>query len=161
MRSLRTRMFSLLPILFAASLPVSGQVEKIAMRTTGISCGICAGLSEVYFHRLPGIDQVKISLRNEAIMLTYKPGAKFDAQAIRKVLEPLKVGVLQFQIGARGDVRESEGKQFLQAGKDRFLIRNTVDSPTLPVGTPLRIEGILFDHATPMEVKVLTFQRLP
>lgn len=161
MRSLRTRIFSLLPILFAASLPVSGQVEKIAMRTTGISCGICAGLSEVYFHRLPGIDQVKISLRNEAIMLTYKPGAKFDPEAIRKVLEPLKVRVLQFQIGARGDVWESEGKQFLQAGKDRFLIRDTIGSPTLPVGTRLRIEGVLFDHGTPMEVKVLTFQRLP
>jgi copper chaperone CopZ len=158
---LRTWIFSLLPILFAASLPVSGQVEKIAMRTTGVSCGICAGLSEVYFHRLPGIDQVKISLRNEAIMLTYKPGAKFDPEAIRKVLEPLEVGILQFQIGARGDIRESEGKQFLQAGKDRFLIRHTTDSPTLPVGTLLRIEGVLFDHATPMEVKVLTFQRLP
>jgi hypothetical protein len=143
------------------SLPASGQVEKLAMRTTGISCGICAGLSEVYFRRLPGIDQVKISLRNEAIMLTYKPGAKFDPEAIRKVLDPLKVGVVQFQIGAHGEVREAEGKQFLQAGKDRFLIRDAIDSPNLPVGTPLRIEGILFDHATPMEIKVLTFHRLP
>ena len=159
MRSLR-RIFGLLPLLFAVSLPASGQVDKIAMRTTGISCGICAGLSEVYFRRLPGIDQVKISLRNEAILLTYKPGAKFDPEAIRKVLDPLKVGVVQFQIGARGDVRESEGKQFLQAGKDTFLIRDAIDSPTLPLGTPLRIEGILFDHATPMEIKVLTFQRL-
>jgi hypothetical protein len=160
-RNLRNRIFRLLPILFAAALPVFGQVEKIAMRTTGISCGICAGLSEVYFRRLPGIDQVKISLRNEAIMLTYKPGAKFDPEAIRKVLDPLKVGVVQFQISAHGDVQESEGKQFLQAGKDRFLIREAIDSPTLPLGTSLRIEGIVFDHATPMEIKVLSFHRLP
>lgn len=158
---MRSRILVLLPILFAVSLPASSQVEKIAMRTTGISCGICAGLSEVYFRRLPGIDQVKISLRNEAILLTYKPEAKFDPEAIRKVLDPLKVGVVQFQIGARGDVRESEGKQFLEAGKDRFLIRDAIDTPRLPLGTPLRIEGILFDHATPMEIKVLTFQRLP
>ena len=161
MRSSRNPLFLLLLVLFALSLPLSGQVEKIAMRTTGISCGICAGLSEVYFRRLPGIEQVKISLRNEAIMLTYKPGAKFDPEAIRKVLEPLKVGVVQFQIGARGGVLESDGKQFLQAGKDRFLIRDASASPPLPVGTPLRIEGILFDHATPMEVKVLTFHRIP
>lgn len=104
---------------------------------------------------------MKISLRNEAIMLTYKPGAKFDPEAIRKVLEPLKVEVVQFQIEVRGDVLESAGRQFLQAGKDRFLVRDTIDSPRLPVGAPLSIEGILFDHATPMEVKVLTFQRLP
>src|SRR5690242_13352403 len=131
------------------------------MRTTGISCGICAGLSEIYFRRLPGVDQVKISLKNEAIMLTYKPGAAFDPGAIRKVLEPLKVGVVQFQIGVRGEVRESAGKQVLQAGKDTFVVRNTIDAPILPLNTPLRIEGILFDHATPMEVKVLDFKRLP
>src|SRR5579863_3575430 len=86
-------------LLFLASLPASAQVEKVAMRTTGISCGVCAGLSEVYFRRMPGIDAVKISLSKEAIMLTYKPGATFDPKAIRDLLRPMDVGVVQFQIG--------------------------------------------------------------
>jgi hypothetical protein len=158
---LRNRILPLFLAALSAALPMPAQVEKIAMRTTGISCGICAGLSEIYFRRLPGVDRVKISLRNEAIMLTYKPGAAFDPEGIRKVLEPLKVGVVQFQIGVRGEVRESGGKQLLQAGKDTFVVRDTIDAPTLPRNTPLRIEGILFDHATPMEVKVLDFKRLP
>jgi hypothetical protein len=72
---------SALLLIVGAAAPA--QVEKIAMRTTGISCGICAGLSEIYFRRLPGVDQVKISLTTEAIMLTYKPGAPFDPEAIR------------------------------------------------------------------------------
>jgi len=110
---------------------------------------------------LPGVGQVKISLRNEAIMLTYKPGAPFDPGAIRKVLEPLKVDVVQFQISVRGEVRESGGKQVVQAGKNAFVVLDTIDAPTLPLNAPLRIEGILFDHATPMEVKVLNFKRLP
>ena len=131
------------------------------MRTTGISCGICAGLSEIYFRRLPGIAQVKISLKNEAILLTYKPGATFDPEGIRKILEPLKVGVVQFQISVQGKIRESGGKQLLQAGKDTFLVRDTIDTPVMPLDTPLHIEAILFDHATPMELKVLDFKRLP
>ena len=49
-------------LVLAASVPVSAQVEKVAMRTTGISCGVCAGLSEIYFRRLPGVAGVKISL---------------------------------------------------------------------------------------------------
>ena len=129
------------------------------MRTTGISCGLCAGLSEVYFRRLTGVDQVKISLPKEAIMLTYKPGAKFDPQAIRGVLEPLKVGVTQFQISARGQVQEQGGKRFFLAGRDRFILMDAINSPPVPINTPVLIEGILFDQYTPMEVKVLSVKR--
>lgn len=131
------------------------------MRTTGISCGICAGLSEIYFRRLPGVDKVKISLRNEAILLTYKPGATVDPEAIRKVLEPLKVGVVQFQVSLRGEIRKTGGRQILQAGKDRFVVRDAIDSPVLPLNTPLHIEAILFDRVTPREVKVLDFKPVP
>jgi copper chaperone CopZ len=146
---------------FWAVQPGAAQIEKLAMRTTGISCGICAGLSEIYFRRLPGVDKVKISLRNEAILLTYKPGATVDPEAIRKVLEPLKVGVVQFQVSLRGEIRKTGGKQILQAGKDRFVVRDAIDSPVLPLNTPLHIEAILFDRVTPREVKVLDFKPVP
>lgn len=136
----------------------AGQVEKVAIRTTGISCGVCAGLSEIYFHRLPGVDKVKISLSQEAIMLTYKRGAKFDPNAIRKVLEPLKVGVVQFQVGVRGQVHESGGKRILDTGGDKFVLLDAIDSPDVPAGLPLRLEGILYDRRSPMEIKVLRFE---
>jgi hypothetical protein len=145
-----------LSLLAMALVPsVTAQVDKIAMRTTGISCGICAGLSEIYFRRLPGIDRVKISLSKEAIMLTYKPGAKFDPAAIRKVLEPLKVGVVQFQIDARGRVQELSGKRTFIAGTDRFAVLDAIDSPPVAADTPIAIQAILYDSATPMEVKIL------
>ena len=158
---MQNQMWLLSAIVLASATQGLAQVEKVAMRTTGISCGVCAGLSEMSFRRIPGVDDVKISLSNEAIMLTYKPGAPFDPAAIRKVLQPLKVDVVQFQISVRGEVRESGGKQVVQAGKNAFVVLDTIDAPTLPLNAPLRIEGILFDHATPMEVKVLNFKRLP
>jgi hypothetical protein len=143
-------------MLLLLGMQAPAQVEKIAMRTTGISCGICAGLSEIYFRRLPGVDQVKISLRTEAIMLTYKPGAAFDPEAIRKILEPLKVGVIQFQIGARGQVEESGGKRFFIAMPYKFALLDAIDSPSIPLNTQVLVEGILFDRANPMALKVLT-----
>ena len=93
-------------------------------------------------------------------MLTYKPGAKFDPHAIRKILEPLKVGVEQFQIGVRGQVHQSGGKRILDTGSDKFVLLDAIDSPDLPDGVPLRIEGILFDRESPMEIKVLKFEAL-
>ena len=138
-----------------AALPCSAQVEKVAMKTTGISCGMCAGISELYFRMMPGVDKVKISLRSEAIMLTYKPGATLDTQAIRKVLDPLRVGVVQFQVGVRGEVHEAAGKRTLTAGPERFILVDAIDSPDVPVGVRVRIEGILYDRKSPMEIKVL------
>jgi copper chaperone CopZ len=142
------------------AVPAWAQVEKVAMRTTGISCGVCAGLSEIYFRRMPGVDKVSISLSNEAIMLTYKPGAAFDPQAIRKVLQPWEVGVVQFQISARGRIQEQAGKRFFLAGKDKFVVASSAKAPELPSGALVSIEAILDDHPNPMEVKILNFKHL-
>jgi hypothetical protein len=158
MMKIAFRRILLLALLLAA--PSAAQVEKVAMRTTGISCGICAGLSELYFHRLQGVDKVKISLSQEAIMLTYKPGAKFDPHAIRKILEPLKVGVEQFQIGVRGQVHETGGKRILDTGTEKFVLLDAIDSPEVPAGLPLHLEGNQFDRDNPMEIKVLKFEAL-
>jgi len=142
-------------LILTASLPAFAQVEKVAMRTTGISCGVCAGLSEIYFRRMPGVAGVKISLSKEAIMLTYKQGATFDPGAIRKLLKPMEVGVVQFQIGARGQAQLQSGKRILVAGNQTFLLLEAIDSPNLPLNQPVQIEGILSDAKSPMELKVL------
>ena len=147
-------------LLLISSLPVSAQVEKVAMRTTGISCGICAGLSEVYFRRMPGVDAVKISLSKEAIMLTYKPGATFDPKAIRDLLKPMEVGVVQFQIGARGQAQVQDGKRRFVAGKQTFQLLDAIDSPDLELNKLVLVEGIVLDDKSPMALKVLSVKPL-
>ena len=144
--------------IFVASVPAFAQVEKVAMRTTGISCGICAGLSEIYFRRVPGIANVKISLSKEAILLTYQQGAAFDPAAIRKVLKPLEVGVTQFQISARGRIQKQGDNRIFIAGQQTFAVFEAIDSPDVPLNTLVEIEGIVFDGKTPMEVKILNFK---
>ena len=143
-------------LLLAPAAPLWAQVERVAMRTTGISCGVCAVVSEFHFRRMPGVDQVHISRAQEAIMLTYKPGAVFSPRAIRDLLRPLDVGVVQFQINARGQVREQGGKSFFVAGKDKFLLASDA-AVSVPRDTPVIIEGILKDQANPMELKILNF----
>lgn len=146
-------------LLLVAVAPAQAQVERVAMRTTGISCGVCAVVSEFHFRRMPGIDQVKISRAQEAIMLTYKPGAVFSPKAIRDLLRPLDVGVVQFQINARGQVHEQGGKSFFIAGKENFLLAADA-RVAVPRETQVLIEGILNDQVNPMELKILNFKPL-
>ena len=142
--------------LLASAGSASAQVEKVAVRTTGISCGTCAAFSEIYLRRLAGVDSIKISLSTEAILVSYKTGAAFQPKEIRDVLKRTDVGVLQFQITARGRVLEQGDQRFFVAGRDRFLLAADADAPQPPPGSPVRIEAMLNDLADPMELKVMT-----
>jgi copper chaperone CopZ len=144
--------------ILVSTIPLHAQVERVAMRTTGISCGVCAAVSEVYLRQLGGVDKIKISLSQEAIMVAYKPGAAFRPKDIREALKKTDVGVTQFQIAARGLVREQNGKRMFIAGKDVFLLA-APNSPTVPTDVPVVIEGILNDQTSPMEItKILSIK---
>jgi copper chaperone CopZ len=149
-------MRSLCILALALATSAVAQVEKVAMRTTGISCGVCAAVSELNFKRIPGVDKVKISLSQEAIMITYKPGAAFSTQQILDVLKPLDVGVTQLQIGARGRIQQESAQRFFIAGKDRFLIEGH-SSSAAPLNSPIRIEAVLKDRTGPMEINILNW----
>jgi hypothetical protein len=145
----------------ASAMPVLAQVEKVAIRTTGISCGSCAAVSEINLRRLvTGVDKVSISMAKEAIMVSYKPGAPFHPRDIREVLKPLAVGVLQFQITARGRIQEQGAKRFFVAGKDKFVLVADANALKIPPGIPVLIEGIVNDRPDPMELKIMTFKPL-
>src|SRR5207249_4374468 len=115
-----------------SAVPAFAQVEKVAIRTTGISCGTCAAVSEIYLRKLAGIDTIKISLTTEAILVSYKPGALFQPKDLRDALKKTDVGVLQFQISARGRVQEQGGTRFFVAGRERFVLTAAPDAPPLP-----------------------------
>src|SRR2546430_8532069 len=120
-------------LVLAASLPAMAQVERAAIRTDGISCGVCAAVSEFYLKRLPSIDKITISLKNEAVMVSYKPGSTFQPKDLREVFQKTDVAVTQMQIRARGRVQEQAGTRFLIAGKDKFLLLIAANSSQFPV----------------------------
>src|SRR2546425_6012924 len=131
------------------ALPAAAQVEKVAMKTTGISCGTCAAVSEIYLRRLAGIDTIKISLSSEAIMVSYKPGAAFQPKDIRDALKKTEVGVTQFQISARGRVQEQGGKRFFVAGGGKVVLQAVSNAPPVPSHTPVFFEGKINYRAHP------------
>ena len=145
--------------IFIAVVPVSAQVEKVAMRTTGVSCGSCAVVAEINLRRLvTGVDKVTISMAQEAILVSYEPGAPFELQSIRDVLNPLEVGILQLQISARGRVLNQEEKKIFVAGRDRFVLEDNPSGPTLPLNTTILIQGTLNDELDPMELRVIAYE---
>ena len=120
------------------------------------TCGTCAAVSEFYLRRLPSIDKVNISLKNEAVMVSYKPGSSFQPKDLRDVFSKTDVAVTQMQISARGRVEEQAGKRFFIAGKDKFLLISAANTPQVPLNTPVTVEAVVNDRANPMELRVMT-----
>ena len=111
---------------------------------------------EVALKRLDGVDQVAISMQRQQFAVTYTGGASFVPKDVRAAVAQTSVSVIRFQIEARGRVQAQGDKQFLVAGKDRFLL---VSPPKMPADQLLLVGGeILKDSATPMELKVVDFR---
>ena len=147
------------PLVLALAMPALAQVEKAAMRTTGISCGVCAVVSEVNIRRIEGVDEITISMSNETLMISYEPDALFESVEIRKVLESLDVGITVFQISARGRVEDQGEKRFFVAGRNRFVLAApTGNAPRVPSDTPVVVEAVLNDQLDPMELTVMAFK---
>src|SRR2546430_13863840 len=127
------QLVALCVLMVITALPAAAQVERVAVRTSGISCGTCAAVSEFYLRRLPSIDKVDISLKNEAVMVSYKPGSSFQPKDLREIFQKTDVAVTQMQIRARGRVQEQAGTRFLIAGKDKFLLLIAANSSQFPV----------------------------
>ena len=136
--------------------PAMAQVERVAVKTVRLECGLCAVFSEIYLRQIPYVDKIQISKSKEAVMMTYKPGATFQPAEIRTALKKTEVGVSQFQIGARGRLQEQAGKQFFVAGKDKFVIVPAPNSPKIPAGSTVSVEGVVNDTANPMELRIMT-----
>src|SRR5215831_11305851 len=135
----------LVAVMAAMTLPAMAQVERVAIRTTGISCGTCAAVSELYLKRLPSIDKVAISMKTEAVMVSYKSGSTFQPKDLRDVLKKTEVGVTQFQVSARGHVLDQAGKRFFIAGKDKFVLISGSNTTQIPPNASVAVEGIVND----------------
>ncbi len=150
----------LVSLVLILRMPALGQVQKVEMRTTGISCGFCAAVSEVYLRQLKTVDQITISLSREAIIITYKPEGVFQPRELRDALMKTDVGVTQFQISARGRVQEQGGKRFFLAGKDKFAVINSPAASQVSTTAEISVDGIVDDKAAPMELRILAFKFL-
>jgi copper chaperone CopZ len=148
---------SLVTAAVMAFVQVAGfaQVEKVEILTSGISCGVCAAVSEVQFRRMEGIGNVTISLAKETITLHYKPDARFSVKEIEGVLEPLKVHILRMRMDARGFLEAGrDGKMLLVAGRNRIPVRLREGTGVIEAGTQLLLQGLIMGRGETMEYRV-------
>jgi len=156
-RRLKRQIVVLVVAFLAARFSGSAQVNRVEILTSGISCGVCAVVSEIQFRRMPGVGKVDISLSNESITISYGPDAEFSPEAIHQILQPLNVHVLRLRIWARGRIEElKKGEYRLVTGRHKFAVKLRAGTGSIQTGTPVLIEGIILnERVSPMELRAV------
>jgi copper chaperone CopZ len=154
---LQKQIWLLLFLAVPVGAPAIAQVNKVTADAKGITWPSCAAVMEIALRRLDGVDKIWISISEQRFQVTYKAGASFQPQDIRGAVAKAGVEVLRFRITARGRVHEEAGKQFLVAGKDKFLL---VASPKMPSKGSISIEGTVDDSAEPLQLQISQFKPL-
>ena len=106
---------------------------------------------EIALRRLDGVDKVTISIQQQALSVTLKPGSKFDPRGIRDAVAQADVSILRFYVEARGQVEQKGDERYFVAGKDRFLL---VASRDVPVGEPIWVSALVDDTTDPLQMRV-------
>lgn len=74
----------LMAVLVMGTAAAAHAVETVNVKVKGLVCSFCAqGLSKA-FKMEPGVDDVKVSLKDKLLSLKLKPGATQDDKAITK-----------------------------------------------------------------------------
>jgi len=91
-------------------------------------------------------------MRTNLVEITYKPDSSLQPQGLREAVAQVGARVAQLQIVARGRVEADGSKRYFVAGKDRFLL---ADSVSIPEGKPVSITGTVDDSVTPFKLKIV------
>lgn len=144
----------------AVALPAGAQVEKASIQTSGISCGVCALVSEARLRGVDGVRDIDISLSTQMVTVYYGHDGRFQPGEIRQILDLVRADILSFSVTARGRVRDEDGQRYLLAGSERFLLKGSDSVRSLPSGVQLVIEATLDDKLMPPELEVTSFRRI-
>jgi len=105
--------------------------------------------------RLDGVEDISISQTQQTAEVVFTPGAgAFVPADFRSAVRQAGVQVLSFEIEACGVVEARDGSRWLDAGANRFVVREPDD---LPIGEALCVSGRLDDSADPPGLTVTSF----
>lgn len=108
--------------------------------------------------RLEGVAKVSISQSRQTAEVEFTDGRHaFSPSVFRAAVDEAGVEVVTFQIDACGLIERREGRHWLIAGDNRFLLE---EGAAAPVEQPVCVSGRLDDRSEPHRLTITAIQRV-
>jgi hypothetical protein len=129
------------------------RVKSLDAKIDGLTCPTCVpplqkSLQAQYSRSIIHVDDDR-----DSAQITFEHGEQFTPAAFDAAVGRVRMRVVTLRLQACGTVSTSDGKKWLTAGPNRFVIRSDRDVPDQPICA----DGTLDTHSDPATYQVSAF----
>jgi len=134
------------------------RIRSVEARIDGITCPTCVPPLTASLKRQYQQSAVEVDDDKDTATVHFDEKDSFSAADFRAAVERVRMRVVTVRAQACGTVDAADGKQWLTAGTNRFLVQS---DRTMPLKEALCVDGTLDTHSDPVvfQVSAFSFQR--
>jgi len=130
------------------------RITAVEARIDGITCPTCVPPLTASLKRQYGKSAVEVDDDKDTATIRFAKGDEFSASTFRAAVERVKMRVVTLRLQACGQVETTDGRKWLTAGGNRFLVRSERE---LPQHAPICADGTLDIRSEPATFQVSSF----
>jgi hypothetical protein len=131
------------------------RVKSVEARIDGITCPTCVPPLTASLKRHYKESAVDVSDEKDTATIQFAENEAFSPAEFRAAVERVRMHVIRVRMQACGTVQTADGKKWLTAGSNRFLLQSDGD---LPPDEPVCADGTLDSQGDPATFHVSAFR---
>ena len=131
------------------------RVKSVEARIDGITCPTCVPPLTASLKNHYKQSAVDVSDEKDTATIQFAENESFSPAEFRAAVERVRMHVIKVRMQACGTVQTTDGKKWLTAGSNRFLLQSDGD---LPPDEPVCADGTLDSQGDPATFRVSAFK---
>lgn len=129
------------------------RIKSLDAKIDGLTCPTCVPPLQRSLQAQYGRSTIHVDDDRDSAQITFADKEQFTPAAFDAAVARVRMHVVSLRVQACGTVHTSDGKKWLTAGQNRFLIRSDREVPEQPICA----DGTLDTHSDPATYQISAF----
>ena len=121
---MKTLLFAWLMLLGLVS---QGQVTKVALQASGLTCSMCSKAVKNALEKVAFVNKVQVDIKNQQYNISFKENEAIDFDALSKAVEDAGFSVARFVVTANVETVKAEKDHHVKIGDAYFHFLNAAN----------------------------------
>ena len=114
----------LLILMLSVGFVSSGQVTKISLQASGLTCSMCSKAVKTALEEVSFVEKVQVDIKNQKYNMTFKEGAHVEIDELAKAVEDAGFSVASLVVTATVENQKLEKDNHIKIGNSYFHFLN-------------------------------------
>lgn len=108
------------------TVALQAQFTKASLQASGLTCAMCSKAVKVALEKIPFVQEVKVNIRNQEYLISFKDNSDPDFDALKKAVEDAGFSVASLKVtGKFSDISVQKDKHVQIDGKNFLFLTST------------------------------------